>query len=99
MKVSVPNSRAGWHVSALWFLVIHLANTLHLGPDDDDEPELQAPADPVANPMMDDAVSFEGILALPLFQNAVLATIVLALLVFVLRRRRMSPSVIEKSLA
>jgi len=98
MKVSAPNSRAGWHVSALWFLVIHVANTLHLGLEDD-EPELQAPVESVAEPIVEDAVSFEGILTLPLFQNAVLASIVLALLVFVLRRRRMSPRAIEKSLA
>jgi hypothetical protein len=66
---------------------------------ENDESESQASVDPVAEPMVEDAVSFEGILALPLFQNAVLASIVLALLVFVLRRRRMSARVIEKSLA
>jgi hypothetical protein len=98
MKVSVPNSRAGWHVSALWFLVIHVANTLHLGLEDD-EPGLPPLVNSVAEPMVEDAVSFEGILALPLFQNAILASIVLVLLVFVLRRRRMSSRVIEKSLA
>jgi hypothetical protein len=75
-----------------------IADTMHLGLEND-ESESQASVDPVAEPMVEDAVSFEGILALPLFQNAVLASIVLALLVFVLRRRRMSARVIEKSLA
>lgn len=67
---------------------------------EDDELESQAPVDPAAETMAEDAVSLESIVALPLFQTSVLVSVVLALLVFVLRRRRMSNMVVnEKSLA
>jgi hypothetical protein len=66
----------------------------------DDEPESSAPMDPVAEPAGGDALAVEGILVMPFLQKALLASIVLGLLVFVLRRRRRSSMMVnEKSLA
>ncbi len=66
----------------------------------DDEPEPIAPIDLVGQPAAGESLATEGILAMPFLPKAILASIVLGLLVFVLRRRRMSNMTInEKSLA
>jgi hypothetical protein len=66
----------------------------------DDEPESIAAVDSVVEPTAGSDIPLEGIAAMPFWQKALLASIVLALLVFVLRRRRMSNMMVnEKSLA
>jgi hypothetical protein len=66
----------------------------------DDEPESDAAVVPVAEATAGGDAPLEGVVAMPFWQKALLASIVLALLVFVLRRRRMSNMMVnEKSLA
>ncbi len=80
-------------------LLVDLADTL--SPEvHKDEPKASAPVDPVAEPVAGDTVPLEGIVALPFVQKALLAGAVLALLAYVLRRRRRSNMMVnEKSLA
>jgi hypothetical protein len=66
----------------------------------EDEPESDATVVPVADAIAGGDAPVGGIVAMPFWQKALLASIVLALLVFVLRRRRMSDMMVnEKSLA
>ena len=84
---------------ALWFLPVDLANTW-ISEVEEEEPESKAPVDPATEAMTGGTFRVEGLVAASLLSKALLASIVLGLLFFVLRRRRRSNMVVnEKSLA
>lgn len=67
---------------------------------EDDVSDLNVPGNPITEPVTTDTIPIEGILAMPFLQKAMLASIVVVLLVFVLRQRRRSNlAANEKSLA
>jgi hypothetical protein len=80
---------------------IDLADTLCSELEDEAAPDTNAPIlDPAKEPMAGDVIGVHGIIAMSLVPKVLLAGIVLALLVFVLRQRRRSTSQAnEKGLA
>ena len=77
-----------------------LADALNTTGSEDDDPEPEEPGDPVTESVEGDTILPEGIIAMPLLQQASLAGIVVALLVFVLRRRRRANMMVnEKNVA
>jgi hypothetical protein len=68
-----------------------------LGPElKDDEFESDMPMESIPEPLAPATSALEGIVAVPLWQKAFLAGTVLALLVFVLRQRRRSKTVMNE---